>query len=98
MRALYGEAVAHEVSLEIEARLARLEPKNREIRAELEKLKAVHAQHLREEREKYGGIFEKQREREKKGTIWTKPEPAHKPPPRKLQGFASSAFGRREES
>lgn len=63
------------------------DPQNRDIRNELERLKQVHATQKREEREKYGGIFEKAAAKE--------PPPPPPKPQRQLEGFATHAFGRR---
>jgi FKBP-type peptidyl-prolyl cis-trans isomerase len=73
---------------------ARLEPKNKDIREELTKLKQVQSDQKREEKSLYGGIFEKA---STAGPAkWAQPVKEAKPPP-PLAGFASTAFGRRAE-
>jgi FK506-binding protein 4/5 len=52
---------------------ARLDPKSREIRAELDKLKDVHAAQKAEERGMFGGIFAKAEEKER--AAWAPPPP-----------------------
>ena len=68
---------------------AKLDPRNKDIRDELARLKTVNAQQKREERSFYGGMFAKAEPPSK----WAAPAPAV--PKKKLDGFASTAFGSR---
>ena len=78
---------------------AKLDPKNRGIREELEKLKQVNAAQKREERNAYGGMFARAAAAEP-----PPPKPARvtlaSRPPGGMFGnveFSSSAFGSRED-
>ena len=68
---------------------ARLDPKSREIREELEKLRQVRQNQIAEEKGVFGGILNKPQQKSK----WEQDKPAV--PQKKLEGFASTAFGRR---
>ena len=71
---------------------AKLDPKSREIRAEIDRLKATKAAQKAEERTVYGGIFAKEAEVQQK---------ARPPPPPPIFGTplrGATAFGRRDEA
>ena len=77
---------------------ARLDPKSREIREELEKLKQVRAQQLAEEKGHFGGIFDKPKAKEgglSFGSKWEQ-QPLAKPK-KQLEGFATTAGGTRSK-
>ena len=78
---------------------AKLDPRNRDIRDELERLKQIHVQHKADERKTFGGIFESSRWAAT--SKWDAPRVVDVPKaalgaaPR--AGFATTAFGSRAD-
>lgn len=76
----------------------RLDPKSKEIRDELERLKQVRSQQVAEEKGLFGGMFEKPKAKEGGLSFRSKWEQEPTTKPRKtLEGFASTAFGTRSK-